>query len=264
MQRSELSAQISRLRSMLGTKDTQPVGVRSDSPSDLIPSILPPPLTSSPWARTKTPQYDAVRNNIRKYARGIFMPSVTYTLPECSRIGARRSELPPKSLSDDLLSLFHDSFHLNSPVIDWSSFLACYEECYQTNALGAQSYVVVALLFSVLGIGSLQNEACRWKTQDSRTDGALFYEQSIQYLGRGKGPLTLDHCRVALMLSVYCMETNSRPMCRTWLATALAFATELGLHQEPREESDTNSEMRKIVWFSIYTRDRFVNFLNVL
>ena len=213
--------------------------------------------TSLSFSPTRSVEFDVVRSNVRDYSRGIFLPLVTYGTPISLLQEAQLPQMPPKRISDSLLSSFHDSFHVNTPVVEWSTFLSHYNECYQSESLHGRPQHFVALFFAILAVGSLQRPGSQNDDSNSGNGGDQFFEQARRALGGGVRSLTLDHCRVALMLSVYCMETNMRPMCRTWLATALAFSVELGLHQNNMREPTPEAEMRRIVWFSIYSRDRY-------
>lgn len=249
-----MRAQNSRLKSIISAIDT------TEGRTPNIPRQQPLPTDFSvapylPVSPTRSSEFDAVRNNIRKYSRGLFFLPMDYTTSISLLAELQTPKMPPRGLSDYFLSSFHDTFHVNTPVVEWSSFLNHYNECYQAGSLHGRPGNFVALFFAVLAIGSLQSLGSG--DGEAIKHGSQFFEEARRALGGRVGSLTLDHCRVALMLSVYCMETNMRPMCRTWLATALAFSVELGLHQNVIQGPTQEAEMRRIVWFSIYARDRY-------
>ena len=93
---------------------------------------------------------------MKDYGRGIFMPSnpgdVSFPHRDTSSLVI---ELPPKEIANTLLRLYHDSLHLNLPIIHWPSFMEQYEKVYSAGSLQEASPAWRGLFFAVLACGTL-------------------------------------------------------------------------------------------------------------
>ena len=167
-----------------------------------------------------------------------------------------KPQLPPRLTTDRLLFQYKESIHTLSPIVDWQSFVQQYRECFEEGSFNGQRRVFIALFFAVLAIGSLQTPPNDHTSQTSG-EGPAFFNLATRYVSVESGHLTLDHCRTAFMLSMYCAELNLRPMCRTWLATALTYAVEIGLHYNSDSSSVLDAEAGRLIWFSLYSYDRY-------
>jgi hypothetical protein len=216
------------------------------------------PETASREVRTALPvmsNFDSVRHNLRNYGRGIFKPPTPYRQNgPPSRYPHDDIPLPPKHISDRLLSHYHGSVHVYAPHVHWPTFQAEYEEIYRAGTFKGLEHVKVAMFFAVLACGTLMDHP--GSATAPETEGQKFVQLSIRTLDFTNDDMTLDHVRVNLLFSVYHMEMNLRSTGRVWLAAAMNIAQDLGLYVESGPYGPFEAEMRKRVWWALYTWDR--------
>ena len=199
-----------------------------------------------------TADFAEVRSNLHKYGRGIFKqpfthrqallespPSSSFALPE----------LPPKHVADDLLRQYHALFHVTLPILHWPSFTQCYEEVYRVGSLKRVPRIWSALLFVVFGCSNLARSwrGC-WR----------FLETSKALIDVWTEEISLDHVRCAILSSIVLVEMNLKSAGWTWLGCAIRIAQDIGLHREAETQSAAEEEMRRRLWWSLYSCDRFV------
>lgn len=197
-----------------------------------------------------TADFAEVRSNLHKYGRGIFNPpsSRRRTLSESpSSSSFALPDLPPKHVADDLLRQYHASFHVNLPILDWLSFTQTYEEVYRERSLKRVPRIWSALLFVVFGCSNLTRS---WR------DSRKFLEISKTLIDVWTEEVSLDHVRCALLSSVVLVEMNLKSAGWTWLGCAIRIAQDIGLHREAGIRPAADEEMRKRIWWSLFSCDR--------
>jgi ribosomal protein L37AE/L43A len=216
------------------------------------------PETASREVRTALPvmsNFDSVRHNLRNYGRGIFKPPTPYRQNgPPARYPHDDVQLPPKHIADRLLSHYHGSVHVYAPHVHWPTFQAEYEEIYRAGTFKGLEHVKVAMFFAVLACGTLMDHP--GSATAPETEGKKFIHLSIRTLDFTNDDMTLDHVRVNLLFSVYHMEMNTRSTGRVWLAAAMNIAQDLGLYVDGGPYGPFETEMRKRVWWALYTWDR--------
>ena len=196
--------------------------------------------------------FAAVRSNLQRYGRDIFkQPSSHYQAFSESSSSSPFSlpDLPPKSVADDLLRQYHVSFHAALPILHWPSFTQTYEEAYKEGSLKRVPRVWSALLFVVLGCSNLVRS---WR------NCWRFLEISKSLIDVWTEEISLDHVRYAMLSSIVLVEMNLKSASWTWLGCAIRIAQGIGLHREAGKRSAVEEEMRRRVWWSLYSSDRLV------
>jgi len=109
----------------------------------------------------------------------------------------------------------------------------------------------------MLAIGALPRQGhASLATLDANSDGDLYLQEALGQMQGWNDDLTIDHCRAALLISVYYVESNMRSAGWTWLTLAVSFGTEIGLQDETRVNFSIKTETRRRVWWAIYLWER--------
>jgi len=223
-----------------------------------IASLQPSPVFERSLQRSS--RFDTARKNIRRYSRGIFRPPPAHRTPPKSFVDAPKDmpRLPRRHVADHLITTCHETFCQYSPVLHWPTFVNEYEAVYRTGSLINTSRSWAALLFAMFAIGALPRQGQSAESPpDADTDGELYHQEALRQMQSWTDGLTLDHCRSALLVSVYYVEQNKRTAGWTWLSLAVTFGTELGLQDETRVNYSVEVETRRRVWWAIYLWERY-------
>lgn len=192
-----------------------------------------------------------VRASLHRVGAGLFKPPYPYNLTP-SRQRLSRSglpELPPRYAVEQILGQYRASFHTTLPILHWPSFINQYEAVYSQESLGAVPRIWGALFFAVLGCGTLER---------IRQDGVRYLEVSKSLVNTWDEEISLDHVRCALLTSIILIEMNHKSAGWVCLGTAVRMAQDIGLYCEAKSWPSAEDEMRRRVWWSIYTCDRYV------
>lgn len=241
--------QLSHLRSVTNDGDT------AETLATNRPALQPPrsePIQPGINKSRANADFAEVRSNLQRYGRDIFkQPSSHHQALSESPSSSPFSlpDLPPKSVADDLLRQYHVSFHLTLPILHWPSFMQTYEEAYREGSLKRVPRIRSALLFLVLGCSNLVRS---WR------DCWKFLEISKSLIDIWTEEISLDHVRCALLSSTVLVEMNLKSAGWTWLGCAIRIAQDIGLHREAGKRSAVEDEMRRRVWWSLYSSDRLV------
>lgn len=232
----------------------------SESNPALVPSLnLPESGSREPkLAAPIMSNFDGVRQNLRNFGRGIFKPPPPYRQNgPPTRYPHDDVPLPPKHVADRLLSHYHGSVHVYAPHLHWPTFQRQCDDLYRAGTLKGVDYIWVAVFFAVLACGTLMDRP--GSSTAPETEGAKFVQLSMRSIDFTNDDLTLDHVRVNLLFSVYHMEMNVRSTGRVWLAAAMNIAQDLGLYSDRGPYGPFEAEIRKRIWWSLYTWDRYVD-----
>ena len=192
-----------------------------------------------------------VRSSLRKVGASLFAPPFPYVCTSISHSPppSRLPDLPLRNVTDQILGQYHASFHATLPILHWPSFLRQYEEVYSHGSLRAAPRIWGALFFAVLGCGTLQRV---------REDGTHYLRISQGLVDPYDENLSVDNARCAVLISIILVELNHKSAGWVTLGTAVRMAQDLGLHYQIKQWPSTEEEIRRCVWWSIYTCDRFV------
>ena len=199
--------------------------------------------------------FDEVRMNIRNYGRGIFKPPAPHQVfgPQPNYPHANHA-LPPKHVADRLLSHYRGSAHVYAPHLHWPTFIQEYENVYHAGTFQHSHHIWVSLFFGVLACGTLMDPQPSGSVQEG--EGAGYLDMCLRSINTWRDELTMDTARVALLISIYFIETNLRSAGWMWLGAAVRAAQDIGLHTDQGPYPPVEAEMRRRVWWSVYNWDR--------
>jgi len=103
-----------------------------------------------------------------------------------------------------------------------------------------------ALLFAVFACGTLHR---------SWTEGQRYLGISGSLIDLWTEDLTLDHARTALLSSIFLVEMNLISAGWTWIGYAVRISFDIGLHCELGTWPPIEAEMRRCVWWCVYSCD---------
>lgn len=252
-QLSHARQQLSHMRTAIS--DTSPTEGRFDRNR---PGWLRlPHLGSHPQRRQRpslTTDVSRVRANLRDYSRDLFDVPWPGHQPEPQRSSLSDvPELPPKHIGDLLLSRYYASIHTTMPVLHWPTFTEIYENAYQRRTLRDVTPIWASLLFSVFACGALFTAD---HSVDRHRDGKAYLEVSRSMADLWENEFSLDHVRAGLLTSIALNEMNLRSASRVCLGSCIRAAHELGLHCDAGRWPVIESEMRRRVWWGVYSWDR--------
>jgi len=228
-------------------------------PSDAADLKLPE-LNSKAERRRDPPvlnNFDHVRNNVRIYGRGIFKPPPMYRHPaHAALFSANDTHLPQKSLTDRLLSNYYYHIHRQLSILHWPTFTNQVEEVYARGTFQGSPQTWVSLFLAVLACGTLHKSNETPDTAKADPDGVNFVTLSMRAVNTWSDELSIDTARTTLLYSVFMTELNIKSAGWVWLASAVRIAQDIGLHYETGPWTVLEAEMRRRVWWGIYTWDR--------
>lgn len=190
-----------------------------------------------------------VRSSLRKVGAGLFKPPYPYntSFSAQKRSKSELPPLPPKHIADKILEQYRASFHLTLPLLHWPSFVQEYEAAYRESSLHSVERIWAALLFAVLGCGTLHR---------IRYEGRYYLDVSKSLFDPWDEDLSPDHARCALLLSILLVEMNFKSSAWIWLGNAVRIAQDIGLQHDTWPWPSAEDELRKRVWWCIYACDR--------
>ncbi|KAL5338455.1 fungal-specific transcription factor domain-containing protein [Aspergillus crustosus] len=237
--------------------------VRSDNMVDIDMDVAGqsqlklPELGYRPPRRSRAPipqDLTTARANLRRHGRGIWKVPTPYRQPDSkSLLSTDPPSLPPQDVAHCLLAQYHTHLHSTLPVLHWPTFMKEYEDVYRKGTLLGVPREWAAVLFGVFACGSLH-------TSDPNREerGKEFVRTSCGVIDVWQDNFTLDQARAALLASIFLYEVNSKSASWVWNGSAVRVAQEIGLHLESGPWSALEGEMRKRVWWGMYTWDRIL------
>lgn len=209
-----------------------------------------PGLEARQTKRQKTAgtiDFSVVGNNMQKYGRGIFkLPYPQVQSPSPPSLSGSLPDLPSKHEADMLLRQYQYTMHPTLPMVHWPSFQEQYETVYRSNSLDRVPSVWIALLYAVFACGALHRS---WQ------EGMKYLEISRSLIDMWTEELTLDHVRTALLSSIFLVEMNLKSAGWTYIGCAVRISFDIGLHCEAGTWSTIEEEMRRRVWWCVYSCD---------
>ena len=189
----------------------------------------------------------AIGSNMQRHGRGIFKPPYPYEqIASPAPLSSSLPALPPKDVADTLIHQYHLTLHPTLPIIHWPSFQEKYDAVYKADTLHSVPQTWVALLYAVFACGTLHRS---WH------DGKKDLETSRTFIDMWAEDLTLDNARTALLHCIFMVEMNRKSAGWIWIGFAVRISFDIGLHCEAGTWSAIEEEMRRRVWWSIYTCD---------
>ncbi|OJJ34916.1 hypothetical protein ASPWEDRAFT_110245 [Aspergillus wentii DTO 134E9] len=227
-----------------------------DNPSQ--PLLKLPETSNRPSRRPKAPivqDLTEVRTNLRNYGRGILKVPPPYRQRGSKPLVTGESPpLPPKDVADRFLGQYFSCIHSVFPVIHWPSFVAEYEELYRAGTLQGVPRDWAAVLFAVFACGSLHT-----LDRAREEEGKEFVKTACGVMDIWQDDFSLDRARMALIVSIFLYEVNSKSASWVWIGSAVRVAQEIGLHIESGPWPTLEGEMRRRVWWGLYAWDRLLS-----
>lgn len=203
--------------------------------------------------------FDFVRKNIYTYSRGVFdLPHQNKHSSAPSLGSFSLPEMPPRADFAHLSRSYLDSIHEAFPILHWPTFQHEVDQVYTARSFQGMSREWIGLFFAVLACGSISSSNSPTRSPKLQSRSPSYLEVSAQILSPPSPELTINHARVALLLSIYAVESNMKSSGSVWLSLAVRIAQTLGLYLET-ERSVFEGEMRRRLWWSIYIWDRWVH-----
>jgi hypothetical protein len=255
--------EINQLKSML----KEGGAMNLDQPASSVPALQLPEINPNGRIERKIDppvmkHFDHVRRNIRNYGRGLFKPPPIYRQPGIQPTLEPGSlvpipQLPPKQVTDLLLTQYHKTIHVYAPLLHWPTFIQEYENVYRAKTLQGQRKTWVALFFAALACGTLHTTDRAGANVSPDKEGLQYKETCIRHMNTWTDNLTIDHARTTLLLSMFSIELGYISSGWLWLGASIRMAQDVGLHNESGPWPIVEAEMRRRVWWSIYAWDRY-------
>jgi hypothetical protein len=203
--------------------------------------------------------FEATRQNIRNYGRGIFKVPPLYrqlVAPQLM-LGAER-QLPSKPLVDKLLHQYYYSMHRLYPILHWPTFHKQVEQMYASGTWEGVAQVWASVFYAVLACGTLQTRESEGAEEAGRptVEGVDYMRACTRCINTWTDEFTMDHTRSALLLCHYMTEINMKSAGWSWLGSSVKMAQDIGLHIETGPWGMLEEEMRRRLWWCIYATDR--------
>lgn len=201
--------------------------------------------------------FDHVRRNIQTHSRGIFdTPHVRPSAPLDE--GSGLPDVPARAEFALLSRSYLDHVHTWYPALHWPTFLQQVDEVYTLRSFRGMPREWIGLFFAVLACGSLDTPTTPGSPPATSNKGLSYFDVATQALTPWPQDLTIAHAQVALLLSIYAAESNMKAVGSMWLSNAVRAAQELRINTETESWPIVEGEIRRRLWWSIYSRDRYV------
>ena len=149
-----------------------------------------------------------------------------------------------------------DSVHELFPILHWQTFQNEVDQVYLTErSFYEKSEEWIGLFFAVLACGSLHIPHTSAGSPKEPHRASAYIEVATRALKQFTETVTITHAHLAFLLSYFTTESNMKSVGAMWLASAIRIAQCLGCHADT-DAPVAEGEMRRRLWWSIYTWDR--------
>jgi hypothetical protein len=205
--------------------------------------------------------FDHVRSNIRTNSKGVF--STPHQTPSSAMVSNwRLPEIPVRANFAYLVRSYLETTHEWYPAIHWPTFQREVDEVYTSKTFEGCSREWIGLFFAVLACGALQAGTEHMNPVTSASRGQTMYETAIAALQPWPQDSSVTYAQATLLLSIYATESNMRSVGSMWLASAARMAQDLEISPEVDCWPVVDGEIRRRLWWAIYVRDRYEDFLS--
>lgn len=233
-----------------------PLAERAEAKRRLSGEQSGPPVIRHKLATPAMRDFDHVRRNIQTYSQGVFDTPCVKTSASLEE-GSGLPELPPRADFAHLSRSYLNHVHGWYPALHWPNFQREVDEVYTTRSFCGMSREWVGMFFAVLACGSLQIPAIPGSPSVAPNRGTAFFDIATQALTPWPHDLTITHAQAALLLSIFASESNLKSIGSMWLSSAARAAQELSINTELESWPVVDSEIRRRLWWAIYSRDRY-------
>lgn len=200
--------------------------------------------------------FDHVRRNIQTHSRGIFdTPHMRGSVS--LEAGSGLPDVPARADFAHLSRSYLNHIHYWYPALHWPTFSQQVDEVYTARSFSGMSREWIGLFFAVLACGSLGESESSGSPRAGTNRGMAFFDIASQALTPWPQDLTVAHAQVALLLSIYATESNMKSIGSMWLSNAVRIAQELCINTEIDSWPVVEGEVRRRLWWAIYSRDRY-------
>jgi hypothetical protein len=253
---AELTQMNSQLRTKTSAKE-EPTVERADTKRRLSDPYSGQQAARLKLAPTVMRDFDHVRGNIQTYSQGVFdTPHVRASAP--LEEGSGLPEVPPRADFAHLSRSYLNHVHAWYPALHWPTFSQQVDEVYTARSFRGMPREWIGLFFAVLACGSLETAATPGSPPAASSKGLSFFDVATQALTPWPQDLVIAHAQVALLLSIFAAESNMKAVGSMWLSNAVRAAQELCINTEIESWPIVEGEIRRRLWWSIYSRDRYV------
>lgn len=203
--------------------------------------------------------YDAFSKRVQELGRASPAINVQNLLPGSTHIAPRDPlsdpivwKAPARLESDQLIGIFFQEWAPLFPILHRPTFLELYQSYMSApeNIVDNWSHAQLNLVFGIAALSSGSHDAA----------GLLSFETQWQ---AAIDTILSDHSMPTLqclvLAQLYCMQRGDYDRLLTYKALAVTLSSRLGLHQSQKRFAlgASTSEMRKKVFWSLYTIDCF-------
>jgi hypothetical protein len=219
--------------------------------------MLPPNVSRrSPPPAMKNLEH--VRRNVRKYSAGIFdSPFATQNESVPMNHLPALPDIPPRPVFAQLSRAYLHSIHEFFPVLHWPTFQQEVDEVYASRSFQDRSQEWVGLFFAVMACGSLHTSRSPNGSPRVADRSSLFFEIATQAIDPHQQNASITRTTLAFLLSIFATESNMKSVGAVWLAAAVRLAQLLRIYSEI-DAPVLEAEIRRRLWWSLYTLDRSV------
>jgi hypothetical protein len=213
------------------------------------PEPLQPPVMQN---------FDAIRMNVRAYSIRVFASTVPE--PQTKPAGGLSNlpEIPPRPHYAHVSRSYIKSIHEWFPVLHWPMFQHEVDQVYANRTFEGRTMEWVGLFFVVMACGTLQTPLSSFGSVRGQPPAWEYYNAAKEALSPHPEIITMDYAKAALLMSIFTMESNMKSTASLWLASAVRSVQMLGLQFDRTARHPVEAEMRRRLWWSVYTWDRCV------
>lgn len=221
---------------------------------DTFPDIAD--ISRSPRKMLKArPPYDLsnTRAQLADVGRGLFKPIVTPLIKDyLSHPVSRSIPLPPQDAAHTYLNTYFECVHRRLPIFFWPEFCGNFWSIYSRNSDQEPSVESISLFFAVLALGAI---FCTEPDVKNAADHLI--RTATSHMDTFTQTTSIDHALARFLISMYFLEINQKSIAWLWLGNAVQIVQDKGLHMSGGQWARTDGELRKRIWYSIYSSERY-------
>lgn len=193
-----------------------------------------------------------VRCNLKENGRGLLqIPSLYRGASRPRQQTLEIPDLPARPLTERLLVAYHDHLHAQFPILHWPTFQEQCDQVYQTGSVAAVGASWVAVFLCVLACATLHDPHV-----DANQEGKTFLAMAMSTTDVWKNEFSIQEAQMSFLTTVFLIELNLKAAGWIWLGSAARIAQEIGLHIESGSWPPIEGEVRRRLWYCIYSWDR--------
>lgn len=193
------------------------------------------------------------RTKLADIGRGLLKPLITPLTKEYLPPGVSHSiPLPTQEAAQVYLNTYFECVHRRLPIFYWPEFCGNLWSFYSKSSNPAPSTETVSLFFAVLALGALFSPDL-----EVRSAADHLVKTAISHIDTFSQTASIDHALARFLISTYFLELNQKSIAWLWLGNAVQIIQDKGLHMAGGQWLRTDGEMRKRIWYSFYSSERY-------